>query len=30
MLTYLRITKRRIALILNFKYARLQWERLVH
>jgi GxxExxY protein len=28
MLNYLRIAKLRIGLILNFKYARLQWERL--
>jgi GxxExxY protein len=29
MLNYLRVTKKRVGLILNFKYARLQWERLV-
>jgi len=29
MINYLRITKMRVGLILNFKYARLQWERLV-
>src|SRR6267154_5157100 len=29
MLNYLRITKKRVGLVLNFKYARLQWERLV-
>ena len=29
MLNYLRITKKRVGLILNFKYARLQWERVV-
>ena len=29
MLNYLRIAKKRVGLILNFKYARLQWERLV-
>lgn len=29
MLNYLRITKRRVGLILNFKYPRLQWERMV-
>jgi GxxExxY protein len=28
-LNYLRITKVRVGLILNFRYARLQWERLV-
>jgi GxxExxY protein len=29
MLNYLRIAKKRVGLILNFKYARLQWERVV-
>jgi len=29
MLNYLRITKLRVGLILNFKHARLQWERVV-
>jgi GxxExxY protein len=29
MLNYLRITKKRVGLILNFKYAQLQWERVV-
>jgi GxxExxY protein len=29
MLNYLRITGMRVGLILNFKYARLQWERVV-
>ena len=29
MLNYLRITKLRIGLILNFKHARLEWERIV-
>jgi GxxExxY protein len=29
MLNYLKISKKRVGLILNFKYARLQWERLV-
>jgi hypothetical protein len=29
MLNYLRITKKRVGLILTFNYARLQWERLV-
>ncbi len=29
LLNYLRITKRRVSLILNFKHARLEWERLV-
>jgi GxxExxY protein len=29
MLNYLRITKLRVGLILNFRYARLQWERLI-
>jgi GxxExxY protein len=29
MINYLRITKKRVGLVLNFKYARLQWERLV-
>ena len=29
MLNYLRITKCRVGLILNFKHARLEWERLV-
>jgi GxxExxY protein len=29
MLNYLRITKKRVGLILNFKHARLQWERVV-
>jgi GxxExxY protein len=29
MLNYLRAAKRRVGLILNFKYARLQWERVV-
>jgi len=29
MLNYLRITKLRVGLILNFKHARLEWERLV-
>ena len=29
MLNYLRMTKKRVGLILNFKYARLQWERVV-
>ena len=29
MLNYLRITKKRVALVLNFKHARLEWERLV-
>lgn len=28
-LNYLRITKKRVGLILNFKHARLQWERIV-
>ena len=30
MLNYLRITKLRVGLILNFKNARLEWERIVH
>ena len=29
MLNYLRITRKRVGLILNFKYAKLQWERVV-
>ena len=29
MLNYLRVTKKRVGLILNFKHARLEWERLV-
>jgi GxxExxY protein len=29
MLNYLRITKLRVGLILNFKHARLDWERIV-
>lgn len=29
MLNYLRITKKRVGLIVNFKHARLEWERLV-
>ena len=29
MLNYLRITKKRVGLILNFKHAQLEWERLV-
>ena len=29
MMNYLRITKLRVGLILNFKHARLEWERLV-
>jgi GxxExxY protein len=29
MLNYLRITKLRVGLILNFKYPRLEWRRLV-
>jgi hypothetical protein len=29
MLNYLRISKCRVGLILNFKHARLEWERLV-
>ena len=29
MLNYLRITKLRVGLLLNFKHAKLQWERLV-
>ena len=29
MINYLRITKLRVGLILNFKHARLEWERLV-
>ncbi len=29
MLNYLRIARKRVGLILNFKFARLQWERLV-
>jgi GxxExxY protein len=29
MLNYLRITKLRVGLILNFKFARLQWERVI-
>jgi GxxExxY protein len=29
MTNYLRITKLRVGLIINFKYARLQWERVV-
>jgi hypothetical protein len=29
MLNYLRITKYRIALVLNFKHATLEWERIV-
>lgn len=29
MMNYLRITKLRVGLILNFKYARLEWERIV-
>jgi GxxExxY protein len=29
MLNYLRITKSRVGLILNFKHARLEWERIV-
>lgn len=29
MLNYLRLTKLRVGLILNFKYAKLQWERIV-
>lgn len=29
MLNYLRITKLRVGVILNFKHAKLQWERIV-
>lgn len=29
MLNYLRITRLRVGLILNFKHARLEWERVV-
>ena len=29
MMNYLRITKLRVGLILNFKHARLEWERIV-
>lgn len=29
MLNYLRITKLRVGVILNFKHAKLQWERMV-
>ena len=29
MLNYLRITKLRVGLILNFKHAKLEWERVV-
>ena len=29
MLNYLRITNLRVGLILNFKHARLEWERIV-
>jgi GxxExxY protein len=29
MLSYLRITKLRVGLILNFKHPRLEWERIV-
>jgi GxxExxY protein len=29
MINYLHIAKKRVGLILNFKYARLQWERIV-
>jgi GxxExxY protein len=29
MINYLRMTKLRVGLILNFKYAKLQWERIV-
>ena len=29
MLNYLRIAKKRVGLLLNFKYSRLQWERVV-
>jgi GxxExxY protein len=29
MMNYLRITKKRVGLILNFKYPKLQWERIV-
>jgi len=29
MLNYLRITKLRVGLILNFKHPRLEWERIV-
>ena len=29
MMNYLRITKLRVGLILNFKHPRLQWERLI-
>jgi GxxExxY protein len=29
MLNYLRITRKRVALILNFKHPRLEWERMV-
>jgi GxxExxY protein len=29
MLNYLRITRKRVGLILNFKYARLEWDRMV-
>jgi GxxExxY protein len=29
MLNYLRITKLRVGLIVNFKHARLEWERVV-
>jgi GxxExxY protein len=29
MLNYLRITKKRVGLVLSFKHSRLQWERLV-
>ena len=29
MLNYLRVTKKRVGLILNFEHARLEWERLV-
>jgi GxxExxY protein len=29
MMNYLRITKLRVGLILNFKHARLEWERII-
>jgi GxxExxY protein len=29
MLNYLRITKRRVGVVLNFKHAKLQWERII-
>lgn len=30
MLNYLKITKKRVGVILNFKHPKLEWERLVH